>query len=168
VVHLTADTHRSRSCAQISYTLLASRYLMRMNADHTSSWNFKAVTCRPLSAGRTRNRGGRTVRAEGRCMKPPCTWRGLQAVVARRGMAGCVWKATTDTLERRWIEKVKRFQMVPFEGGRCNIFHKTVELFRSRRPPLTRCEAPPRWVLLPLFLRHWLGLRRQLLLLHVP
>jgi len=72
-------------------------------------------------------------------MKPLCTWRGLQEVLARRGMAGCVWTATTDTLERRWIENVKRFQIVPFDGGRCNVFHKTFELFRSRRPPLTGC-----------------------------
>jgi len=56
--------------------------------------------------------------------------------------------STTDTLTRQWIEKVKRFQIVPFEGGRCNVFHKTFEICRSRRPPLTESVERPA---LPIF-----------------
>jgi len=89
------------------------------------------------------DRGGRTEKAGGRCMKPPCTGRELRAVVERRGLAGCVWTATTDTLERRWIEKVKRFHIVPLEGGRCKVFHKTFGLLCSIRPPLTGCGLRP-------------------------
>jgi len=37
---------------------------MRMNADHTSSWQSQAVPCRPLSAGRTK--GPRRTYSKGR------------------------------------------------------------------------------------------------------